>query len=126
MEWTYENDRPIYTQLVEQISRAVLTGEYSPGGKLPGIRELASDAGVNPNTMQKALTELESLNLVFSRRTSGYFVTEDTMKINQMRNQLAIEQTERFLHSMHALGCSKSEISSFVKQVQEHMKEEVT
>lgn len=118
MDWKFENDRPIYTQLVEQVSRAILTGEYPPGSKLPGVRELALDAGVNPNTMQKALTELEDLTLVYSKRTSGRFVTEDTAKINQLREQLATEQTERFLRNMHALGCSQNEINAYVKQVQ--------
>ena len=123
MEWKYENDRPIYTQLVEQISGAILTKEYPTGSKLPGVRELALDAGVNPNTMQKALTELENLGLVYSKRTSGRFVTEDTAKINQLREQLAIDQAKRFLHNMHAIGCDKNEIDTFVKRVQECMKD---
>ena len=77
MTWHFDNDRPIYTQLLEQILFLIVSGQYPPGSKLPSVRDLASEASVNPNTMQRALTELERSGLIYSQRTSGRFVTED-------------------------------------------------
>lgn len=121
MEWIYENDRPIYIQLVEQISRAILIGKYLPGSKLPGVRELATEAAVNPNTMQRALTELENLGLVFSKRTVGRFVTEDTEKISKQREQIAIELTRQYLCKMRAVGCEMYDIERYINQTGKNM-----
>ena len=81
MEWTFRSDQPIYAQMSRQLSAAIVTGYYSPGQRLPSVRDIAMDAGVNPNTVQRALAELERDGLVFSQRTSGRFVTEDPEKI---------------------------------------------
>ena len=75
MAWALINDRPIYLQLMERIQTDIVSGKYKPGEKLPSVRELALDAAVNPNTMQKALSELERIGLVYSQRTSGRFIT---------------------------------------------------
>lgn len=77
MAWELDSDRPIFIQIVERIQMEIISGKYSPGDKLPSVRELAAVAAVNPNTMQKALTELERTGLVYSQRTSGRFITED-------------------------------------------------
>ena len=83
MSWTLDNDRPIYLQLMERIQRDIIAGVYQPGDKLPSVRDLALEAAVNPNTMQKALSELERSGLVYSQRTSGRFITEDTEMLTQ-------------------------------------------
>ena len=76
MTWHFENDRPIYTQLLEQIRLRIISGIYAAGSRLPSVRELAGEASVNPNTMQKALSELEQSGIILkehrdvsSRRT---------------------------------------------------------
>ena len=94
MEWKIAADAPIYQQLSRQIRLGIVSGEYAPGERLPPVRELALAAGVNPNTMQRAMTELEREGLVFPQRTAGRFVTEDAELIAQARQTLAREQTE--------------------------------
>ena len=85
MAWELDSDRPIYAQLVERIQTEIVSGYYPPGGKLPSVRELASVAAVNPNTMQKAFAELERSGLIVTQRTNGRTVTEDVEKINWIR-----------------------------------------
>lgn len=115
MKWHFESDRPIYTQLVELIEQAVATGMYEPGQRLPGVRELASAAGVNPNTMQRALAELETQGLLFTQRTSGRFVTDDAARIAKLREHLATDVTLRYTQKMHTLGYTAAETLTFVK-----------
>ena len=81
MNWQFSNDAPIYAQLIGQIRAGIVSGAFSPGERLPSVRDLAMEAGVNPNTMQRALTELERDGLVYSQRTSGRYVTEDQTAI---------------------------------------------
>ena len=92
MAWELDSDRPIFIQIVERIQMEIISGKYSPGDKLPSVRDLAAVAAVNPNTMQKALTELERTGLVYSQRTSGRFITEDAKMIEELKNNLAQEQ----------------------------------
>lgn len=110
MSWDFDNDRPIYQQIVRHLERAVVGGEYPPGGKLPTVRELAADAGVNPNTMQRALSELENEGLVSTKRTSGRFVTEDLDLIKDMRKRIAVDHTDIYLNAMHELGYEEQAI----------------
>lgn len=119
MEWQFNSDAPIYTQLVEQLTLAIVTGAYQPGQRLPAVRELAVEAGVNPNTMQRALSELERSQLVYSMRTSGRFVTEDGEMIKQAKDDLANRQIRQFLQAMGRLGYEKAEIMSLLQQAQE-------
>ena len=100
MAWELKSDRPIYSQLMEYIKISIVSGKYKPGAKMPSVRELASEASVNPNTMQKALTELERLGLLFSVRTSGRFITEDSKMIEEMKCNLAKEEIQAFLKKM--------------------------
>ena len=72
MNWNIRNDAPVYTQLVDQIARAIILGQFPPGGRLPSVREFAADAGVNPNTMQRAFAELERLELIRTQRDGGH------------------------------------------------------
>ena len=104
MTWVFIPDRPIYLQLQEQIKLSIVSGLRPPGGKLPAVRDLAEEAAVNPNTVQRALIELEREGLVYAQRTSGRFVTEDTEVIEKTKNELAVELVEAFLVKMAALG----------------------
>ena len=119
MEWNINSNAPIYTQLVEQLAMRIVTAEYIPGQRLKSVRELAMEAGVNPNTMQRALSELEREGLVFSLRTSGRFVTEDTKMIEDAKKQIAAEQVEGFLKVMDRLGFGKEEIVSLITAAKE-------
>ena len=122
MSWAFNDDRPIYVQLMEQIQLRIISGIYKVGEKLPSVRDMASDAAVNPNTMQKALTELERTGLVFSQRTSGRFITEDSNMIKDIRNSLAKEQIEKFIYSMEKIGYTKQETIELVENISKEMK----
>ena len=92
MPWDLDNDRPIYLQLMERIQQDIIAGVYKPGDKIPSVRDLALDAAVNPNTMQKALAELERNGLVYSQRTSGRFITEDEETLEMIQDALKGER----------------------------------
>ena len=115
MNWSIRNDAPVYTQLVDQIARAIILGQFPPGSKLPSVRDFASDAGVNPNTMQRAITQLETLGLVTTNRTLGRTVTENAGALEEMRRRLAVECTENFFKEMGALGYSRGEAADMAQ-----------
>lgn len=119
MSWTLDNDRPIYLQLMERIQRDIIAGVYQPGDKLPSVRDLALEAAVNPNTMQKALSELERSGLVYSQRTSGRFITEDTAMLTQMKHELAKEHITEFFEKMEQLSFSRAELLTLVTKAAE-------
>jgi DNA-binding transcriptional regulator YhcF (GntR family) len=118
MEWQFHSDTPIYAQLVEGIALRIVTGVYGPGQRLPAVRELAVEAGVNPNTMQRALGELERKGLVYSQRTSGRFVTEDTKMIAEEKRAIATGHVRQFLRAMDQLGLERAEILSLLSTAQ--------
>ena len=109
MPWDLDNDRPIYLQLMERIQQDIVSGVYKAGDKLPSVRELAIDAAVNPNTMQKALSELERDGLVHPRRTSGRFITEDETMLKNLRDELASRHIQDFMEKMKQLGFQEKE-----------------
>ena len=111
-----DDSRPIYIQLASKIQSDIISGVYKPGDKLPSVRDLAMDAAVNPNTMQKALTELERGGLIYTQRTSGRFISEDLQKVSAMKAALAREQIHQFLQTMLRLGFKKSEILQFMEE----------
>lgn len=115
MAWNLDSDRPIYAQILERIEIQIVSGVYKPGEKIPSVRELAAEAGVNPNTMQRALAELERHGLVSTQRTSGRVVTEDMNMIKETRNMLAKEQIQEFIQRMRELGFEKEEILTLLK-----------
>lgn len=119
MAWELNSDRPIYTQILERIQTRIISGIYQPGERLPSVRELAAEASVNPNTMQKAFTELERSGLIQTQRNSGRTVTEDTGMIKQVQTQIALSQVQSFFNSMMDLGFNKEEILAFVKKAME-------
>ena len=119
MNWNITAGRPVYVQLVEQLELALVAGEFPPGSRIPPVRELAADAGVNPNTMQRALTELERDGLVYSQRTSGRYVTEDQTAIMEARHALAADRVRSFLTDMERLGFEKEDLLSLLRQESE-------
>ncbi len=111
IKWSFDNERPIYTQIIEQLRQAIASGELCVGERLASVRDMASEAGVNPNTMQRALAELERLGLIYTaNRTGGRFITEDGGKVKATRMELARENTAAFLEAMEKIGFSKGEI----------------
>ena len=116
MPWDLDNDRPIYLQLMEQIQHDIISGVYRPGDKLPSVRDLALDAAVNPNTMQKALSELERSGLVYSQRTSGRFITDDESLLLRMKKDLAEDHIRQFLDQMNNLGFSSEETLDMITE----------
>lgn len=116
MAWNLLSDRPIFIQIVERIQIDIISGTYNPGDKLPSVRDLASEASVNPNTMQKAFAELERTGLVYSQRTSGRFITEDITMIDALKSSLAKDKITKFLEQMKNLGFQNEEIISLMNQ----------
>ena len=117
MPWNLNSDRPIFMQIIEIIQLDIISGKYAPGEELPSVRDLASEAAVNPNTMQKALSELERNGLVYSQRTSGRFITEDTKMIEKLKSNLAREKIKEFLENMQKLGISKDETITLITEI---------
>ena len=116
MPWNLDDSRPIYLQLIERIQHDIISGVYQPGDKLPSVRDLALDAAVNPNTMQKALSELERGGLVYSHRTSGRFITDDSTLLKKIKTDLAQEYISTFLGQMRHLGLNDSETLEMIKE----------
>ena len=116
MQWQFHADAPIYAQLVEGITRRIVAGTYPPGSRLPSVRDLAAEAGVNPNTMQRAMSEMERQGLLHSQRTAGRFVTEDEAVIRALREELAREEVRSFLAGMLQLGFRREEISTLLEK----------
>lgn len=109
MKWNFADDKPIYAQIVEQIKFFIVSGEMKPGARLESVRELAAQAGVNPNTMQKALAELDRAGLVFTKRTEGRFITEDEQMLKLLKRELAQEIMKEFFEKMRQLGFPREE-----------------
>ena len=122
MSWKLDSDRPIYTQLLEILKIAIVSGSYPPGSKLQSVRDLAVEAGVNPNTMQRAFAQLEQEGLIRTERTAGRFVTEDEEMIKKTREEIALSQLELFVDKMEQLGFQKKEIVDFVRSKVEEEK----
>lgn len=116
MPWDLDNNRPIYLQLMEKIQQDIISGVYHAGDRLPSVRELALEASVNPNTMQKALSELERNGLVHTQRTSGRFITEDKTMLKQLKTELAAVHIQDFLNTMKQLGFPPEEILELIEK----------
>jgi len=119
MKWNLDSDRPIFSQIMEIIQKDIVSGALQPGEKLPSVRNLAADASVNPNTVQKAFSELERMGLVYSQRTSGKFITEDVGLIEEMKKALAKTLISSFLNNMEQLGFTKDEALALTKRAGE-------
>lgn len=110
MKWEFKNGIPIYLQIIDQIKRQIVSGELAPGSRIPAVRDLAQEAGVNPNTMQRALTQLEQEGLLYTQRTSGRFVTQEEEIMKQTRIQLSDEYIAELFKHLQELGLSRDDI----------------
>ena len=115
MSWSLDSDRPIFVQIIEHLEYDIVSGALPPGAKVPSVRELASDAAVNPNTMQRALGEMERLGLMHSERTSGRFVTDDEGAIGELKRSLASAGVDCFVAQMKRLGLNKNEVVNIIR-----------
>ena len=117
MNYIFDNERPIYVQLVEKIRIEIISGKLLPGERIPSVRELALVAKVNPNTMQKALIELENEGLIYTERTNGKFVTDNKALINKIKNNFAEEEVKKFLDVMENIGITYEEVCRYLKEL---------
>ena len=116
LSWTFDGGRPLYTQLVEQLKAKIVSGEYPPGQRIPPVRELAAEAGVNPNTLQRAFSELEREGLLHAERTSGRFVTEDVSLVEYLRGEMARELADQYLDQTRQLGYSNEQAVELIRR----------
>ena len=117
MDYIFDNERPIYIQLVEMIRIEIVSGKFKKGQKIPSVRELALIMKVNPNTMQKALVELENEKLIYTERTNGKYVTEDEKKLEKTKKQLAQEKVNNYLNSMKSIGINYEDALSYLQEL---------
>ena len=117
MEYIFDNERPIYIQLVEMIRIDIVSGKFKKGQKLPSVRELALMMKVNPNTMQKALVELENEKLIYTERTNGKYVTEDKELIENAKKELAQEKVNNYLKSMQNIGINYDSAIRYLQEL---------
>jgi DNA-binding transcriptional regulator YhcF (GntR family) len=120
MKWDFKSGEPIYQQIMRVLRTQIASGEYPPGCRFPAVRELALEAGVNPNTMQRALAELEREGLLETVRTTGKFVTEDQELISRTRNELAADSIRALIGSLKNLGLTEEQI---LKEVEHSLKD---
>lgn len=116
MAWNLDGDRPIYIQLVEILQSRIIAGEYKPGEKLPSVRDFAAEAGVNPNTMQRAFANLEQMGLIVTMRTSGRTVADNPGIISQTGKKMAETEIEQFFVKMKELGYNRQEALDLAKE----------
>ena len=119
MELTFDNNVPIYIQLVEYIKIYLISGVFKSGEKLPSVREFATTFKVNPNTMQKALAELESLELIYTERTNGKYVTKDEKLIEKLKDEYAITLAKSYFQGMKRIGLGKADSIKYLEGINE-------
>lgn len=119
MKWEFKNGIPIYLQIIAQIKVMIASGELRAGSKIPPVREMAVEAGVNPNTMQRALTQLEQEGLLYTQRTAGRFVSEDENVMKELRKAMSEQYIADMFHNLEKMGMDKQEIIDAVKDYQE-------
>ena len=123
MSWEFQDHLPIYAQLMDTLKRRIVTGRYLPGEKLPSVRELAAEAGINPNTVQRAFSELEREGLIYTQRATGKYVTENADEIKSARQALAKTQVAEFLSNMQSLGYSVGDVIVLLQSFNESKEE---
>ncbi|MBE5819642.1 MAG: GntR family transcriptional regulator [Clostridiales bacterium] len=117
MDYIFDNERPIYIQLVEKLRMEIISGKLKPGEKIPSVREFAIIARVNPNTMQKALVQLEDEGLIFTERTNGKFVTENKELIEKIKKELAMEKVNNYLKDMKNIGIDFAQAIKYLQEL---------
>ena len=115
MSWNLDSDRPIFVQIIEHLEYDIVYGSLPSGSKVPSVRELASEAAVNPNTMQRALSEMERLGLMRTERTSGRYVTDDESVITSLKQNLASVGVDGFIKQMKRLGLDRDDVLKMIK-----------
>ena len=123
MSWEFQDHLPIYAQLMDTLKRRIITGRYLPGEKLPSVRELAAEAGINPNTVQREFSELEREGLIYTQRATGKYVTENADEIKSARQALAKTQVAEFLSNMQSLGYSVGDVIVLLQSFNESEEE---
>ena len=116
MEFEFDDDKPIYKQVVDKLKLEIVLGHFKSGEKLPSVRELSTMICVNPNTIQRSLAELEEEHLIYTKRTSGKFVTEDDDIIHQVKQELARDKINTFVSDMEILGLKTEDIVKLLKE----------
>ena len=116
MAWSFSSDKAVYLQISERITKAVLSGKYAPGEQIPTVRQLALEAAVNPNTVQRAFSELENQGIIISKGTVGRYVTDDSLVLERCRKAEAKALIESFAKNAKELGVSKEEIFEILKE----------
>ena len=119
MEITFENNIPIYIQLLEYMKIYLISGVFKTGEKLPSVREFAATFKVNPNTMQKALSELESMNLIYTERTNGKYVTKDKKVIEKLKDEYATTLAKSYFQGMKRIGLGKADSIKYLERINE-------
>ena len=114
MDYKFNDNIPIYIQLVEMIKTDIVSGKYQPGDKLPAVRDMAMELGVNPNTVQRAFSELEREDLVKSDRTNGRYVTDDKKKIKELLKVLSEKYIDELFEKLNSLGMSDGQIVKMI------------
>ena len=117
MEFTFENNIPIYIQLLDYMKIYLISGVFKSGEKLPSVRELATTFKVNPNTMQKALSELESMNLIYTERTNGKYVTKDEKIIEKLKDEYAMTLAKSYFQGMKRIGLGKADSIKYLERI---------
>ena len=117
MNCVFDNDRPIYIQLVDKIRTEIISGRLKPNERLPSVREIAVTVKVNPNTVQKALSELENERLIYTERTNGKYVTNDSNLILKIKKDIADENVKTFLEDMKNIGITYEETLKYLKDI---------
>jgi GntR family transcriptional regulator len=110
----FDNNKPIYIQLIEYLKFKIISGELQIGSRLESVRTMAEEAEVNPNTMQRALSELEREGLVYSQRTKGRFVTEDKTKIDEMKKNIAKIEIKKLKEILNRLGYNEDQMIEII------------
>ena len=119
MEITFDNNIPIYIQVVEYLKIYLISGTFKSGEKLPSVREFATTFRVNPNTMQKALSELEEMNLIYTERTNGKYVTNDNKLIDKLKDEYALTLAKSYFNGMKRIGLSKADSIKYLERIDE-------
>jgi len=116
MDFIFDDEKPIYLQLIERVRLAIISGELPAGSRIPPVRELALQAHINPNTVQRALAELEESGLIYTERTNGKFVTEDPERIRREKENAARASLKRFREDLRRLAMTEEEIKALLKE----------
>ena len=119
MEFTFDNNIPIYIQLLEYLKIYLISGVFKSGEKLPSVRDFASTFKVNPNTMQKALSELEEMKLIYTERTNGKYVTKDTKLIEKLKDEYAVTLAKSYFDGMRRIGLGKADSIKYLESIGE-------